>query len=92
MNEEFLLKECFKNALREADETLGAKTISFPPVSSGIFKFPVDKCAKIFYGTVVEYIQEHKRIGIREIRVVLSEPKNVGAFPERRRFHMVYLY
>lgn len=35
------LRDCYRNALRVADE-LGAETVSFPLISSGIFGWPAD--------------------------------------------------
>ena len=36
----------------------GLKSIAFPAISTGIFGYPVDRCAQIMLSTVVEYIQE----------------------------------
>lgn len=36
----------------------GLKSIAFPAISTGIFGYPVDRCAQVMLSTVVEYIQE----------------------------------
>ena len=40
-------------SLKEADQKIGViESISFPAISSGIFGFPKDLCAKIFFDTI----------------------------------------
>lgn len=36
--------------------TLNCKSVSIPAISAGIYDFPIEKCAKIFFGTLVEYL------------------------------------
>jgi O-acetyl-ADP-ribose deacetylase (regulator of RNase III) len=38
----------------ELASSLKVKSISIPAISSGIYDFPIEKCADIFYGTLVE--------------------------------------
>lgn len=46
-----LLASCFRESLRVADE-LGAKTVAFPAISTGIFGWPMDDGARIAVETV----------------------------------------
>ena len=41
-----LLADCFRNSLRIADE-LGAATVAFPAISTGVYRWPVDDAARI---------------------------------------------
>jgi O-acetyl-ADP-ribose deacetylase (regulator of RNase III) len=41
-----LLADCFSNSLRIADE-LGAATVAFPAISTGVYRWPVDDAARI---------------------------------------------
>ena len=41
-----LLADCFRNSLRIADE-LGASTVAFPAISTGVYRWPVDDAARI---------------------------------------------
>ena len=36
----------------------GLKSIAFPAISTGIFGYPIERCARIMLSTVVEYIRE----------------------------------
>ena len=45
------LVSCYRESLRVADE-LGAETVAFPAISTGIYGFPADRAARIAVGTV----------------------------------------
>jgi O-acetyl-ADP-ribose deacetylase (regulator of RNase III) len=60
-----LLAACHANALRVADE-LGAATVAFPAISTGVFGYPVDEAAPIAIAAVAE-AQTH----VGEVRFVL---------------------
>jgi len=59
-NEQWLLRQAFYNSLEMASN-LKAKSVSIPAISSGIYDFPVEHCAKIFYGSLVEYLDAHAK-------------------------------
>jgi O-acetyl-ADP-ribose deacetylase len=46
-----LLASCYSASLRVADE-IGARTVAFPAVSTGIFRWPVDDAARIAVAAV----------------------------------------
>ena len=56
-NEEQKLKNATLNSLKLADQN-NLKSISFPAISSGIFGFPIESCAKIMLSTTIEYLKE----------------------------------
>ena len=45
-NEAALLANCYKNSLRAAVDA-GAKTIAFPSISTGAYRFPLDRATEI---------------------------------------------
>ncbi|MDP9958813.1 O-acetyl-ADP-ribose deacetylase [Chryseobacterium lathyri] len=53
-----LLEDCYKNSLQLA-EGLGVKTIAFPNVSTGIYKFPKELAGKIAVETVRNFQSEN---------------------------------
>ena len=55
-NEDDKLKNATLNSLKVADEN-NLKSISFPAISSGIFGFPIERCAKIMLDTTISYLK-----------------------------------
>jgi O-acetyl-ADP-ribose deacetylase len=45
-NEEALLARCYRNSLRAAVD-VGARTIAFPSISTGAYRFPLEKATEI---------------------------------------------
>ncbi|KFF28333.1 O-acetyl-ADP-ribose deacetylase [Chryseobacterium vrystaatense] len=52
-----LLSNCYKNSLQLA-ESFGIKTVAFPNISTGIYKFPKEKAGKIAVETVRNFQSE----------------------------------
>lgn len=50
-NEDELLKNCYRNSLNLARE-YGIKTIAFPSISTGAYRFPIDRASRIAVDTV----------------------------------------
>lgn len=67
-NEDALLSSAYKNSLAIAGAH-GIRTISFPSISTGAYRFPVDRAARIALGTVRDYIKAGAEF--EEIRFVL---------------------
>jgi O-acetyl-ADP-ribose deacetylase (regulator of RNase III) len=55
-DEDRKLRNATLNSLRLADER-GLKSIAFPAISTGIFGFPLDRCARIMLSASVEYLK-----------------------------------
>jgi O-acetyl-ADP-ribose deacetylase (regulator of RNase III) len=70
-NEEELLKNCYLNSLQLAVENK-IKTIAFPSISTGAYRFPFDKAAKIAYETISGFLNSHLEIE-KVFLVVFSE-------------------
>ncbi len=60
-NEDELLSNCYKNSLKLALEN-NIKTIAFPSISTGAYRFPIERASKIAFSTVVEFLQKHNKI------------------------------
>ena len=56
MGEETALASCHTHALRLAREA-GARTVSFSAISTGVYRFPVDRAADIAIGTVARALE-----------------------------------
>lgn len=55
-NEDEKLKDATLNSLKLADDNK-LKSISFPAISTGIFGFPIQRCAEIMLQTVINYLK-----------------------------------
>ena len=55
--EEELLANCYKNCLALAKEN-GVKSIAFPSISTGVYRFPVDQAAKIAVGEILNFLKK----------------------------------
>lgn len=69
-----LLTACHRSVLRVADE-LGAETVAFPAISTGIYGYPVEEAAPIAIAAVIE---AETRVG--EVRFVLFDASILGVF------------
>jgi len=55
-DEDVRLASATKNALAKAEE-LHLRSIAFPAISTGIFGYPVERCAKIMLGEVKKHLE-----------------------------------
>ncbi|UCC19168.1 MAG: macro domain-containing protein [Promethearchaeota archaeon] len=60
-NEEEKLKNATLNSLKLMDKH-NLKTIAFPAISTGIFGYPIDKCAQIMISTTKDYLNGSTQI------------------------------
>ena len=60
-DEDELLANCYRNSLRIAAEQ-GLKTIAFPAISTGVYRFPPEGACRIAVETVREFLTEHPAI------------------------------
>ena len=58
-NEDEKLRDATFNSLERATE-MGMKSIAFPAISTGIFGFPKERCAKIMLKTVSEFLRSRE--------------------------------
>jgi len=55
-NEDEKLKNAMLNPLKLADDN-NLKSIAFPAISTGIFGFPIKRCAEIMLKTTIDYLK-----------------------------------
>ena len=78
LNEEEKLADCYKNSLALAVEN-NIRTIAFPSISTGIYRFPVERAAKIAVATVKAFLQENPD-KIDEVLWVLFDEKTESIY------------
>ncbi|MEU7278462.1 O-acetyl-ADP-ribose deacetylase [Streptomyces sp. NPDC045431] len=71
-----LLASCYRESLRVADE-LGARTVAFPAISTGVYRWPMDDAARI----AVEAVRS-TQTAVEEVRFVLFDERAYAAFAE----------
>jgi O-acetyl-ADP-ribose deacetylase (regulator of RNase III) len=59
--EEALLARCYRNSLELAEKN-GLRTVAFPSISTGIFRFPLNRAAKIAIQTIQAFLDTHDGI------------------------------
>ncbi|MEU1411210.1 O-acetyl-ADP-ribose deacetylase [Streptomyces sp. NPDC005731] len=69
-----LLASCYREALQVADG-LGARTVAFPAVSTGVYRWPMEDAARIAVETV-----RSTDTAVEEIRFVLFDERAYEAF------------
>lgn len=69
-----LLASCYRESLRIADE-LGAKTVAFPAISTGIYRWPLQDAARIALEAVRTADTQ-----VEEVRFVLFDKQAYDAF------------
>ncbi|MET7640710.1 O-acetyl-ADP-ribose deacetylase [Streptomyces sp. NPDC005438] len=69
-----LLVSCYRNSLAVADE-LGARTVAFPAISAGVYRWPIEDAARIAVETVKVTSTE-----VAEVTFVLFDDRAYEAF------------
>jgi O-acetyl-ADP-ribose deacetylase (regulator of RNase III) len=72
-----LLAACYQNCLELAVEN-DLKTIAFPSISTGAYRYPKDEAAKIASATIREFL--YARSPIKEVRLVFFSPKDLDLY------------
>ena len=61
-NEAALLASCYQSSLNLAIEN-GIRTIAFPAISCGVYRFPIPQACRISLNEVSNFLSEHVSIG-----------------------------
>jgi len=76
-NEEQLLHNSYENSLKRASEK-GAATVAFPSISTGIYRFPLDKAANIAVRAILGYLENHP--DIERVYMVCFDDRTKAAY------------
>lgn len=83
-NEDEKLRNATLNSLKLMDEKK-LKTIAFPAISTGIFGYPIDRCAKIMISTSKEYLGSNTQIN--EVIFCLYSRADYEVFQKELKLH-----
>jgi len=78
-NEDNLLASCYRNSLRLAVEN-GIKTIAFPSISTGAYRFPVKRAAKIAVTEILRFLSEDN--SVEKVYMVCFDRETMRAYEE----------
>ena len=72
-----LLASAYRSSLQRATES-GLKSVAFPAISTGVYRYPVDEAAEISLRTVIDYLRAHPEIELA--RFVLWDNVTLSAY------------
>lgn len=72
-----LLASCYRKSLEIASER-GVRSVAFPSISTGAYRYPIEEAAGIAVREVAEYVQAHPEI--EEVRFVLFSEKDLEVY------------
>ena len=76
-NEDNLLADCYKNSLKLAVKN-GIKSIAFPAISTGVYRFPLERAAKIAVNEVGKFLENDK--SIKKVIFVCFDEQNFNIY------------
>lgn len=76
-NEDVKLRNATLNSLKVAEEH-SLKSIAFPAISTGIFGFPLDRCADIMIETTIYYLR--RETGLEKVVFCLYDDEAFSVF------------
>ena len=77
--EDGLLAGCYRHALRLARENR-LKTVAFPAISTGVYRFPLERAARVAVSTVAEELAPGRAGTIEEVRFVCFGAEAAASF------------
>ena len=83
--EEGFLKRACSESLKLARNY---KTVSFPAISSGVFGFPISKCATCMIKAFIEYSKSDPMSSLHEINIVVRDQPAIDAFGREMSHHL----
>ena len=76
-DEEEKLRNATLNSLKVANDN-GLKSIGFPAISTGVFGFPIERCAEIMLSSTIGYLREET--GLEKVVFCLYGQEAFGVF------------
>lgn len=76
LGEDELLRQAYLNSLSLAAEH-GVKSVAFPAISTGAYRFPKERATRIAIGTVLAFVKETP---LDEVRFVLFSDEDLAVY------------
>ena len=81
-NEDELLARCYRNSLKLAVEN-GIKSIAFPAISTGVYRFPLERATKIAIDEVTKFLNDNDEI--EKVIFVAFDDSTYNCYEEKSR-------
>ncbi len=78
-NEDLLLANCYRNSLKLAVGN-GIKSIAFPAISTGVYRFPLERATEIAIDEVTEFLNDNDEI--EEVIFVAFDDRTFHCYEE----------
>lgn len=75
--EDGLLQSCYKTSLTIASQ-YGCKTVAFPSISTGVYRFPLERAARIAVSAVMDFLKTDGTI--QTVTMVCFDPATKDAY------------
>ncbi len=72
-----LLESCYRSCLALAEE-YGCRTVAFPSISTGVYRFPPELAAKIAVRTILEFLS--RSTAVETVTMVCFDPETKAAY------------
>jgi O-acetyl-ADP-ribose deacetylase (regulator of RNase III) len=79
-----LLAACYRNSLRLAAET-GIETVAFPSISTGVYRYPVEKAAAIALNEIMNFLKNNT--ALKKVTVVCFDDATYSAY--KRQYMLI---
>jgi O-acetyl-ADP-ribose deacetylase (regulator of RNase III) len=83
-DEDHKLAEAYHGSLERAEQ-LGLASIAFPAISTGIFRFPIERAARIAFQTIKAYFADKPAAHLQLVRMVLRDEESLRIHLEAAR-------
>ena len=72
-----LLAYCYRSCLELAAEN-GCRTVDFPSISTGVYRFPLDRAASVAVATIADFLKAHPEI--ERVRMVCFDERTRASY------------
>jgi putative ATPase len=80
-DEDEKLAQAISGSLHLADQ-LELVSVAIPPISTGIFGFPKERAARIFYETIAAFFTAHPSSNLKQVRLTIIDAETIAVFSQ----------
>lgn len=81
-DEDRLLASCYRRSL-EVAALLGCHTVAFPSISTGVYRFPLERAARIAVDTILRYLREEDEM--TAVTMVCFDARTYAAYQNAQK-------